>query len=403
MDTRRSPRRAFTLVELLVVIAIIGVLIALLLPAIQAAREAARRNQCLSQVRQLALAIANYESARKVFPLASTAAYLQPTAGRNYGSPPIMFPFPVDPSQTGDGYSWIVQIMGNMELTSLSDQLAQAGGTGPTARRGNLRDGAFDTANAPVVQTASGQNVAIWGTTHDSFRCPSWPGPPTLSALGSVPAFPMEVVVGTGTYVTLASTHYQDASGTYLESSSNPPTPPAMPVTCANGVGPYCGNGAMPFPGIFASAVTKRGLKINQISDGTAYTVLISETRSGESGAIGDVSSWYSGKAAYAVAHWPNSVAQPVPILVPATATSPAMWSSSFPAINRGHNTDTTLYYMQTGPHGAPLRWGPSSRHDRVVVHGFADAHADTIRDDISGDTYLRWVTRAGREITQAE
>jgi prepilin-type N-terminal cleavage/methylation domain-containing protein len=63
-------RNGFTLVELLVVIAIIGVLVALLLPAIQAAREAARRTQCLNQIRQLGIACHNYHDTNKQFPAA---------------------------------------------------------------------------------------------------------------------------------------------------------------------------------------------------------------------------------------------------------------------------------------------------------------------------------------------
>jgi prepilin-type N-terminal cleavage/methylation domain-containing protein len=64
----QSTKRAFTLVELLVVIAIIGVLVALLLPAIQAAREAARRTQCMNQVRQMGLALQNHVSTHQAFP-----------------------------------------------------------------------------------------------------------------------------------------------------------------------------------------------------------------------------------------------------------------------------------------------------------------------------------------------
>ncbi len=67
------PRaRGFTLVELLVVIAIIGILVGLLLPAVQAAREAARRMQCSNNLKQLSLAMLNYESTHRKFPMAGT-------------------------------------------------------------------------------------------------------------------------------------------------------------------------------------------------------------------------------------------------------------------------------------------------------------------------------------------
>ena len=134
-------RRAFTLVELLVVIAIIGVLVGLLLPAVQAAREAARRMDCSNRVRQLTLACHNIESATKSFP----PGYV--TFSERYTSPPnntysngspatgaANFPaFVVTGSQGGGmvpraevfGPAWVMHVYAFMEQATLSQRVNQ--------------------------------------------------------------------------------------------------------------------------------------------------------------------------------------------------------------------------------------------------------------------------------------
>ncbi|CAN5874076.1 DUF1559 domain-containing protein [soil metagenome] len=139
------PRRAFTLIELLVVIAIIGVLIALLLPAVQAAREAARRTQCTNNMKQLGLAMANYES---------THSSLPPGRIWRQGS------FPGCGTQIFGGCQntpWFVLMLPQFEQQALYDAY-------------NFHLGAEGPRNNPLGFFA---NSTVAATKLSSFQCPS--------------------------------------------------------------------------------------------------------------------------------------------------------------------------------------------------------------------------------------
>ena len=127
-----GPRAAFTLIELLVVIAIIGILIALLLPAVQMAREAARRMQCSNKLKQIALALHNYESAYKSFPPGTL----------DYGVP------------QSQEWGWAVFLLPFLEQEALQSQLA------PNQRR------FVELLNDPAARQLCQRPLAV-------FRCPS--------------------------------------------------------------------------------------------------------------------------------------------------------------------------------------------------------------------------------------
>ena len=155
MKTDCLKKAGFTLVELLVVIAIIGILVALLLPAIQAAREAARRSQCSNNMKQLGLAIQNYHDSFKTFP---PSAINPGCYEANLGSPPVI---DVAAGQRVRNITGYMLILPYVEQQVIYDQIDFTQAVG--------------RADWPAIGGGGYQHTA---TNHhlSVFECPSEPG-----------------------------------------------------------------------------------------------------------------------------------------------------------------------------------------------------------------------------------
>jgi len=217
MSRARKTKRGFTLVELLVVIAIIGVLVALLLPAVQAAREAARRMQCSNNLKQLGLALHNYHDVNKVFPYNG-----MPEGDATH--------------QRRRGASWIVRILPFMEQNAAYDQMVFSG------------DWSMQHGPSPN-QTLVGQ-LRI-----PSLNCPSTPLPLTRTQ-GSV---------------TLQATNYVSICGSYYKGGTT------ATVSTSPGSGDVYPGRAVYSGVIINIEHNGRPVGMHGITDGTSNTIMVSE------------------------------------------------------------------------------------------------------------------------------
>jgi prepilin-type N-terminal cleavage/methylation domain-containing protein len=167
-----AKRQGFTLIELLVVIAVIAVLIALLLPAVQSAREAARRAQCVNNLKQLGLALHNFVSANSdQFPKGVDMPFC---TGLDYNQ--IHDGLTSDPTLNPFGPNWAVRILPYLEQQNLynaSNVLGYPGFTGPYS--GYTPAGSFDTFDPTqkAMFNMDWANSTLRGTRLSVFVCPS--------------------------------------------------------------------------------------------------------------------------------------------------------------------------------------------------------------------------------------
>ena len=228
---RRHPP-GFTLVELLVVIAIIGILVALLLPAIQAAREAARRSECTNNLKQIGIGLQNYHDTYKTFPPGEG-----PAPRRTVGT------F----NRTWHGPNWRVHILPFMEEGSMYDQLDF-----------NVT---FDACR-PGFRTSGTPNSVLSGYIVDSFRCPSSP----LRVNGrNVTPSPTNNNAHNAQLIDYVGV--QGATPTGSRTSGSFPTHGQCSRQTGYG-GIYCHNGIL---------VPNAAKKFADVTDGTSNTLIVAE------------------------------------------------------------------------------------------------------------------------------
>jgi prepilin-type N-terminal cleavage/methylation domain-containing protein/prepilin-type processing-associated H-X9-DG protein len=260
--SNRRQESGFTLVELLVVIAIIGILVALLLPAIQAAREAARRGGCANNLKNLGLAALNHHDVMKHFPVSMGI-------GRDY-------PNEAPPGVAQPGVGWIVNMLPQLEEQPLFDQFKQGGAFEGSYQDGHCRQ---PTATYGMASIKNGISVPdLMKTQLSILECPSDESVRQLNngeyqfggcfvALTSYKGviddtFANEPPYGFGSFPNELPAEYR--SGTYKD----PPAPGTGQHDCSRDT--RC-------RGFFFRQSFQKPVKISTVTDGTSKTLLIGE------------------------------------------------------------------------------------------------------------------------------
>jgi len=334
--------RAFTLIELLVVIAIIAVLIALLLPAVQSAREAARRAQCVNNLKQIGLGMANYESSMGSLPAG--------IKGCCWGT-------------------WIVFALPYMEQTTAYN--------GWNFNGDNAVAGSAGGSNSTDLRYGGAANTTISQNLFTVYLCPS---DKDTKPLGGLPAYNYSANFGNTTFYQLA----QYPEGTSDASTVNflkAPFTDMWPTTPVNG-------------GPDGYTVSQYGtVPYSQITDGLSNTLLISEVIKG------DPSGSAKGTDLRGFAHWGYGAAFQT-YLSPNSKLPDVSWTPGSPYCQPDVNGNPPcMLQAYARRHIMAAR----SRHSGGVNTLFGDGHVQFIKDAISLPIWRALGSISGSEVISSD
>jgi type II secretory pathway pseudopilin PulG len=399
-------RRAFTVVELLVVIAVLVAGLTLLLPAVHAARDEDKANQCANNLKQLSLALLNYEDKRRCLPPISSNLDTVPDV------PGDATPVPDADAKKGQGqaatpaagYSWMVQILPDIEEATLYQSIVTTSAkfTAP--------------AFSPKITRNLGQNQPHPATVAiAAYRCPASTDGPALDTSARTVGAGKKYESGTlppnyaGGIATangakgFALTNYNAILGTHIDPDKKSASVP--------------NNGGMMFRG----TAFDQGRKLAAMTDGTSKVPVVTETNETRFG------SWYDGTMNWVVAARHSNPKDGTEPITPVSKFSGQAGSTQVKdrlivgtdgtsdtgghALNYGPTDDTrAAVYLPASALNDPdissappgRLWGPSSQHPGgIVFHAFCDGHVTGMADSIDPNLYLWIVTRNGGEPTQ--